>query len=309
MKSLTDRLSIFQPKIHGSENDKTQATSKSSRKQSTLGGGSDVESGKRSRIFSQHQLGNRKQSMFVSFAGLDKRPSGFGHRAKRKSSVVENIHNMYHRISDVIETEIHKKEREEELNRWKVVTTHIKLFLSTSLIGAIYDWTLLMASVASICLYIAQLYYPHPEKTGLDLLTQGDSLFILELCLCMIFTFDIVLWTFLAENKFDYLTSVPVVMDLCFILPTWITLDAHTLNDVSSGSLGSSQNQFIWLCFLLKTTRILRGLRLRKKFIDMLDDEVQQRISGMGVFIVIMILFSKFLSVRFLFVCLKVLFY
>lgn len=209
MKNIAQRFTIFPPKVHESH-DRDESPKSSSPKTASMRKHSMFDasghSAKRSRLFSQH-AGGKKQSMFVNFATPDKgvRGRGGGHRDRRRSSVAENVHAMYNRISDIVETEITKKEKEEERDRWKAITTEIKLFLGTSLFGAIYDWSLLFASIVSIILYIAQLYDPHPDKTGVDLLLEGDPLFVLELCLCMLFSADIVLWLFLAEQKFDYL--------------------------------------------------------------------------------------------------------
>ena len=88
------------------------------------------------------------------------------------------------------------------------------------------------------------------------------------------------------------------MVDLGFIIPTWITITSIRNNHIPTEDIYDSWSRFIWLCFGLKALRILRALRLRQRVMDMFENEVQQSIGGMTVFITIMIIFSKYYCIN-----------
>ena len=90
---------------------------------------------------------------------------------------------------------------------------------------------------------------------------------------------------------FEY--STPIVLDLLFIIPTWITINSLPVNYIPLGQMETSWEQVKWIFFGLKNIRILRLFRITPKVVETFENEVQQRMGGMGVFIVVMILFSK----------------
>jgi hypothetical protein len=79
------------------------------------------------------------------------------------------------------------------------------------------------------------------------------------------------------------------MVDLLTVIPTFIMYSEQCpyMDDVHSWA---SIMQFI-LCGL-KMTRILRILRLHKRFI-MIEDEIQRFLASMALNIVVMIIFSK----------------
>ncbi len=79
------------------------------------------------------------------------------------------------------------------------------------------------------------------------------------------------------------------MIDLMTVIPIFTMYD-RTCPYITEANTHVKIVEFI-LCGL-QTTRILRALRLRRRFV-MIDDEVQQFLANMGLYIVVMILFSK----------------
>ncbi len=84
------------------------------------------------------------------------------------------------------------------------------------------------------------------------------------------------------------------MVDLAYIVPTWLMLDCTPNNYIALEFISGYFNRLVWICFLLKTARTLRCLRLRPRVMDMFENEVQQSIGGMIVFILTIVVFSKF---------------
>jgi len=210
---------------------------------------------------------------------------------KRNSPIGDFSTAFYSKLSAAIDSKA--EDDDSPMNNFKI---NVKTFLAYSQAGKMYELAFLCASIGSGCLYIYQTYHVHPY-TGLELLARGNVPFIIEVVLCCMFTLDFLMWMLLSDSKLDFLFSSTVLIDLCIIVPTWITIDSHPNNLAPTQELVGSWDRFLWLCFGLKTFRVLRALRLRQKVTDMFENEVQQSIGGMAVFIICMLVFSKLYTV------------
>ena len=122
--------------------------------------------------------------------------------SRRSSSMSESINLVYNRLAQVLDSD---KSREDSslINTLKL---RIKTTLAFSWIGNCYNWFLLIASFASCILCIYQTYHKNYYETPFQQLVRGDSSMIIEIFLCVLFSFDLILWLVLAEQKLDYLT-------------------------------------------------------------------------------------------------------
>lgn len=240
----------------------------------------EMEFNKRKRLQS---VGAGSSAMLTGLAG--------GNRAsfvaKRNSTIVDLSSAFYSKISEMIDSKA--EDDDSPMNNFKIKA---KTFLAYSEVGKMYETAFLSASIGSGCLYVYQTYHVEPY-TGIELLARCNIPFIVEIILCIMFSFDFLMWVILADQKLDFVFSSSALIDLCIILPTWITIGSTPNNLIPTQELGSSWERFLWICFGLKTFRVLRALRLKQKVTDMFENEVQQSIGGMAVFIICMLVFSK----------------
>ena len=85
------------------------------------------------------------------------------------------------------------------------------------------------------------------------------------------------------------------MVDLLTVIPTWATLGQPTplYPQIDGVKLGT-----LYILNLLKATRVLRPLRVRRKF-QHIEDEVQRALADMILRIVVMILFSELAAMWF----------
>ena len=79
------------------------------------------------------------------------------------------------------------------------------------------------------------------------------------------------------------------IVDILTVIPTYATLNASRpiFTDINTFS-----EAVLYLLFGLKTTRILRALRVRRKILD-IEEEVQRTVADMSLQVLVLILFSK----------------
>ena len=80
------------------------------------------------------------------------------------------------------------------------------------------------------------------------------------------------------------------MVDLSTVIPTWATMGTTppSYADIDTPYLGT-----LYILNLLKTTRMLRPLRIRRKLLH-IEDEVQRIMADMILRIIVLILFSKY---------------
>lgn len=111
---------------------------------------------------------------------------------------------------------------------YETLRLNVKKFLTTSLIGWIYDWTLLVISVLSTLQFIYQTYLD--PNIPVDV-AQIALFSILEECFAIVFMFDWTLSFYIADHKLVHITrlyfsfiALLVLLMLCSIVSSlwWI---------------------------------------------------------------------------------------
>eukprot|EP01038_Epipyxis_sp_PR26KG_P016935 gene16935-23249_t len=187
----------------------------------------------------------------------------------------------------MVEEEDPNKKSEIEKFRLK-----LKSFLLSSFIGKVYELVLLIISLISTLQYIVQTYLgDSPLQVYIyQRFTKA------ELAVASLFLFDWWLNLFLADNKMIQLTGFYSMVDLMTVVPIFITYyeysDILGTNCISYAQINSLPLLLLYIMCGLKTTRILRALRLRKWFL-FIEDEVEKCLAIMAMNIVVMILFNS----------------
>ena len=291
---------------------------------------SDISSiSKRFNIGSSKEKGGKRKSVQMTPTGAIKGLSGI-HRQRAHSIKGGNqgpsgkFLSMLSMKGDVSNTEEVQvtytgakggvSEKNTEKSDAELLRLRTKAFFAYSIYGHVYDWTLLFLSMVSCVAFIYQTYLPIDTNYSLFGIQKGAFLINsrlnkLELVLAFTFTCDFCLSLFMADRRVEFLRrylschvkfvvfmycndcSFFSVVDILTVIPTWATLGA---NRPSYHSIHSFSGGILYILFLLKTTRILRPLRIRRKF-KLIEDEVQRSIADMILRILVMILFSKWL--------------
>lgn len=158
-----------------------------------------------------------------------------------------------------------------------------KLMGHSSTVGQIYDWSLVIISIASCLMYIASTYVPERWTHTTENIYRADVLF------SVIFLLDIVLNLWLADQRSEFFFSVTNLIAVASVIPVWIIYQYECpTNREAVGTF----NITIYIIHALKTTVILRPIRIQKK-IKEIPNEVQRSIGEMTLTIVLMIIFSK----------------
>lgn len=199
------------------------------------------------------------------------------------------------RISAAVEAQFKDLQVENEEIDYRRMLENIKVstkvFLDTNFFGLLYTYSILVISVLSCLEYIVQTYF-NPNKGSFDAVAL-QWLGEIELAIASLFLADWCLHLFIADSRFAYATSFFSIIDLATVIPIFATYgkecpsidDANTARQVA---------QYI-LCGLT-TTRILRALRIRRQVLK-IEDKVNRQLTAMGMYIIVMILFSKSLFV------------
>eukprot|EP01036_Dinobryon_divergens_P030222 gene30222-39429_t len=160
----------------------------------------------------------------------------------------------------------------------------VKHFLYKSTLGIVYNDVMLCISILSCFEFIYQTYL-NPNRP--EDLKELHILDYIEKGLAVLFTFDWLLNLFIADLKLIFMTSFYSMVDVLTVIPIWVT-SGRTCPDVDF--LVTAEDVFIYLMFLLSTTRVLRALRVRRKLIS-IEDAVKRNIGEISVDITLMILF------------------
>eukprot|EP01038_Epipyxis_sp_PR26KG_P016936 gene16936-23250_t len=160
----------------------------------------------------------------------------------------------------------------------------LKNFLLTSILGHLYEIFMLVISLLSTLQYIYETYLTtsYQDQSITAVFVEA------ELAVACLFLFDWSLNVFIADNKIKHIRSFFSMVDLMTVLPIFV-LYINTC--VSIIEILTIFDGFMYFLCGLKTTRILRSLRLRKWFL-FIEDEVQKFLSILTLTIVVMILFN-----------------
>lgn len=173
-------------------------------------------------------------------------------------------------------------------NSMELFRLKLKDFFHHHFIGGLYQLILLFLSVISVFQYIYGTYVDNYDSARMNLV--GLIMAKIELAFAGIFGFDWCLNLFLADDRSAYLTSFFSMIDLLTVIPTFAVFQ-HECPQFRKGMSGEDVIYYI-LCGMV-TTRILRALRVRSRFL-FIEDEVQRALANMGLNIAVMILYSKF---------------
>lgn len=173
-------------------------------------------------------------------------------------------------------------------NQLELLRLRMKDFFHHHFVGGVYQMILLFLSVISVFQYIYGTYvdnYNSPRMNRVESIMSK-----MELVFAGVFGFDWCLNLFLADNRISHLTSFFSMIDLLTVIPTFASYQQHCPR--FHHSMTAEEIIYYILCGMV-TTRILRALRVRSRFL-FIEDEVQQALANMGLNIAVMILYSKF---------------
>lgn len=188
--------------------------------------------------------------------------------ATRSKKKLSSVHIKEEQASDVIED----------------IRISLKNYVENSTIGQSYNIFIVYLSILSALQCIVQTYYAKQSS----LANIFDEI---EMTLAIIFLVDWALLLFLAERKLTHLKSFYCVVDLCTCIPIFLTYHATcpSYNDALHGTVYTIL--FYVLCGLSRI-RILRALRLRRRFLA-IEDEVDRFVAEIALFLVLLILFNS----------------
>jgi voltage-gated potassium channel len=176
------------------------------------------------------------------------------------------------------------EKEESQVEKFRLTT---KKFLSTNPIGVLYSNALLVISVASSLQYIYQTYLSPINSTQVTIISYFD---MIEIILAVLFMFDWCLSFFIADHKISFVTSFYSMVDLLTVIPIWIT--KYGLTCFTFSEIHSFFDFVIYVICGLKTTRILRALRIKRK-LNKIEDDIERCLGEIALIITVMILFNS----------------
>jgi hypothetical protein len=172
-------------------------------------------------------------------------------------------------------------------NPLELFRLRMKDFFHHHFIGGVYQMILLFLSVISVFQYIYGTYVDNYSSHRMNMMESIMAK--IELVFAGIFGFDWCLNLFLADNRISYLTSFFSMIDLLTVIPTFAVYQQQCPR--FHRNMTGEEIIYYILCGMV-TTRILRALRVRSRFL-FIEDEVQRALANMGLNIAVMILYNS----------------
>jgi potassium large conductance calcium-activated channel subfamily M alpha protein 1 len=187
-----------------------------------------------------------------------------------------------------VSSHFHDKNSEQDDTNDKETVDHVEIYrmflkniVENTVGGRLYSSFIIYTSVLSCLQGIVATYY----DDGSPVTTVFNRI---ELALALVFLFDWSLLLFLAERKVTHFQSWYCMIDLTTCIPILLTYGSTcpSYDDAVHGSILS------YVLCGLSSTRILRALRLRRRFV-MIPDEVSRYTAEIALWITVLIFFNS----------------
>ena len=112
----------------------------------------------------------------------------------------------------------------------------------------------------------------------------------IELIVAILFSLDWALSFMLSDHKILFFNSFFSMIDLATVIPVFVQMDVSC---VPYTEISSFRDVIVYIICGMATTRVLRALRVRTRFVSKIEDEVQRGVGEMVITIIVMIMFNS----------------
>jgi hypothetical protein len=181
---------------------------------------------------------------------------------------------------------------EKSKNLVENIRIQVKNFKQNTIFGKIFAYFVIVLNVLISIQFIYLTYSLDDDSRGRKLYS---TYFTIDIIVTSVFVVDWVLCLLGSENKLKFLVSFNSLVDLMTIVPVFATVH---MTCPAFEQVKSARSIFYYILCGFSRAKILRSLRIGMYF-TVFEDEVHRLLAHIGLRILVMILFSKYITLNF----------